>query len=84
MVGYGGSSAGSYLADPTSPIPSYCAAIILFQKYPVHQLSWLALKNTVHIDTHHPQPSNKGNTSICIEGAESIWEQSKVELIFFG
>ena len=22
MVGYGGSSAGSYLADPTSPIPS--------------------------------------------------------------
>ena len=21
MVGYGGSSAGSYLADPTSPIP---------------------------------------------------------------
>ena len=27
MVGHGGSSAGSYLADPTSPIPSHCAAI---------------------------------------------------------
>ena len=28
MVGLGGSSAGSYLADPTSPIPSHCASII--------------------------------------------------------
>ena len=28
MVGHGGSSAGSYLADPTSPIPSHCASII--------------------------------------------------------
>ena len=25
MLGHGGSSAGSYLADPTSPIPSHCA-----------------------------------------------------------
>ena len=31
MLGHGGSSAGSYLADPTSPIPSHCAVIILFQ-----------------------------------------------------
>ena len=29
MLGHGGSSAGSYLADPTSPIPSHCAVIIL-------------------------------------------------------
>ena len=28
MVGHGGSSAGSYLADPTSPIPSHCALIV--------------------------------------------------------
>ena len=28
MVGYGGSSASSYLADPTSPIPSHCASIV--------------------------------------------------------
>ena len=39
MLGHGGSSAGSYLADPTSPIPSHCAVIILFQSVPVHQLS---------------------------------------------
>ena len=28
MVGHGGSSAGLYLADPTSPIPSHCASIV--------------------------------------------------------
>ena len=44
MVGHGGSSASSYLADPTSPIPSHCAVIILFKSVAVHQLSWLALK----------------------------------------
>ena len=29
MVGHGGSSAGSYLADPTSPIPSHCVSIVV-------------------------------------------------------
>ena len=29
MVGHGGSSAGLYLADPTSPIPSHCASIVV-------------------------------------------------------
>ena len=29
----------SYLADPTSPIPSHCTVIILFQSVAVHQLS---------------------------------------------
>ena len=43
MVGHGGSSAGSYLADPTSPIPSHFAVIILFVSVSVHQLLWLAL-----------------------------------------
>ena len=28
MVGHGGNSAGSYLDDPTSPIPSHCASIV--------------------------------------------------------
>ena len=28
MVGHWGSSADSYLADPTSPIPSHCASIV--------------------------------------------------------
>ena len=44
MVGHGGCSAGSYLVNPTSPIPSHCAVVIvLFKSVPVHQLSWLAL-----------------------------------------
>ena len=43
LVGHGGSSAGSYLANPTSPIPSHCAVIILFKSVPWHQLSWLVL-----------------------------------------
>ena len=29
MVGHGGSSAGAYLADPTSPIPSHCAPVVV-------------------------------------------------------
>ena len=29
MVGHGGSSASSYLADPTSPIPSHCASTVM-------------------------------------------------------
>ena len=28
MVGHGGSSAGSYLTNPTSPHPSHCASIV--------------------------------------------------------
>ena len=31
MVGHGGSSAVSYLADPASPIPSHSDVIILFK-----------------------------------------------------
>ena len=31
MVGHGGSSAGSYLADPTSLIPSHCT--VIFQAF---------------------------------------------------
>ena len=29
MVGHGGNSAGLYLANPTSPIPSHCASIVV-------------------------------------------------------
>ena len=39
MVGDEGCSADSYLAAPTSPIPSHCAVITLFKSVSVHQLS---------------------------------------------
>ena len=47
MVRHGGSSASSYLADPTSPIASHCAVIIMLNSVPVHQLLWLALKGLI-------------------------------------
>ena len=39
MVGHGGSSAGSYLADPTSPIPSHCASIVVTNTLRVNHVS---------------------------------------------
>ena len=43
MVGHGGSSAGSYLADPTSPIPSHCASIVATSTLRVKELYVLVL-----------------------------------------
>ena len=37
----GGSSAGSYLADPTSPIPSHCASIVATSTVRVNTLDTL-------------------------------------------
>ena len=39
MVGHGGSSAGSYIADPTSPIPSHCASIVTTSTARVKRIS---------------------------------------------
>ena len=49
MVGHGASSASSYLTDPTSPIPSHCAVVILCKSVPVHQLSWLAIQEIISV-----------------------------------
>ena len=53
MVGHGGSSAGSYLADPTSPIPSHCAVII----YPVSKCrsASIVVTSTVRVNQHKAQ-----------------------------
>ena len=40
MVGHGGSSAGSYLADSTSPIPSHCASIVTTSTVRVNEYSF--------------------------------------------
>ena len=39
MVGHGGSTAGSYLADPTSPIPSHCASIVVTSTVRVNMIA---------------------------------------------
>ena len=44
MLGHGGSSAGSYLADPTSPIPSHCAVIMYYIRWsPIIMLAHVAV-----------------------------------------
>ena len=43
MVGHVGSSVGSYLADPTSPIPSHCASIVVTSTLRVNMLNILFL-----------------------------------------
>ena len=40
MVGHWGSSAGSYLADPISPIPSHCASIVATSTVRVNNYSY--------------------------------------------
>ena len=50
MVGHGGSSAGSYLADPTSPIPSHCASIVATSTLRVNGMEHLQL--VLRLSTH--------------------------------
>ena len=47
MVGHGGSSASSYLADPTSPIPSHCASIVVTSTVRVKES--MLLQNHTHV-----------------------------------
>ena len=49
MVGHGGSSAGSYLTDPTSPIPSHCASIVVASTVRVNKFADI---NPVHFILH--------------------------------
>ena len=57
MVGHGGSSAGSYLADPTSPIPSHCASIVMTSTLRLNSVSFplqvLALCLLCLMSIHH-------------------------------
>ena len=46
MVGHGGSSASSYLADPTFPIPSHCASIVVTSTVRVNGSVYLAMFQT--------------------------------------
>ena len=62
MVGHGGSSAGSYLADPTSPIPSHCASIVATSTLRVKFFCIqdnLAIRNVCSGDTVQDNAANK-------------------------
>ena len=54
MVGHGESSAGSYLADPTSPIPSHCASIVVTSTVRVINTAvFLKLQSMVSIERYY-------------------------------
>ena len=66
MVGHGGSSAGLYLADPTSPIPSHCASIVVTSTLRVKnglvssgKISVLSLAHAIHIQHSFIPPGNQ-------------------------
>ena len=52
MVGHGGSSADSYLADPTSPIPSHCASIVVTSTLRVNHIAF-RIKIKHHLSAMH-------------------------------
>ena len=60
MVGHGGSSAGSNLADPTSPIPSHCASIVVTSTVRVNRIIHSCEPNNDEQENQqHPhKPSN--------------------------
>ena len=51
MVGHGGSSAGSYLADPTSPIPSHCASIVATSTVRVNTIVSFSKSNCIRFNS---------------------------------
>ena len=48
MVGHGGSSAGSYLTDPTSPIPSHYASIVATSTLRVNKFACRKTLNVIN------------------------------------
>ena len=55
MVGHGRSSASSYLADPTSPIPSHCASIVATSTLRVNQMNQIPRVALIRVPTRNTQ-----------------------------
>ena len=67
MFGHGGNSAGSYLANPTSPIPSHCASIVATSTLRVKP-SQQAVANShahLHVGLFTCQSSFRQPISVC-------------------
>ena len=52
MVEHGGSSASSYLADPTFPFPSHCASIVATSTVRVKYEEMNLREETEHLHLH--------------------------------
>ena len=61
-----GSSAGSYLADPTSPIPSHCASIVVTSTLGVNQEYLVQVCSVIQLSKYTSQPAliAHGNNTI--------------------
>ena len=64
MVGHGGSSAGSYLSDPTSPIPSHCASIVATSTLRVKKFSMQLFHNSI-TGSNNALEENESSTILC-------------------
>ena len=69
MVGHGGSSAGSYLADPTSPILSHCASIVATSSLRVNICSAVR-----HMQTTDQNRSCRLTLKVLVATIDAQWE----------
>ena len=73
MVGHGGSSAGSYLADPTSPIPSHCASTVATSTVRVKKKYGPALHQ---MSLHYTNPARPFLGDVCaVVGLSEIHDE---------
>ena len=73
MVGHGGSSAGSYLADPTSPIPSHRASIVVTSTLRVNNYFWFKSD----LDTSSVLPSAKLEPGVGTNSSRKLGPEKK-------
>ena len=67
MVGHGGSSAGSYLADPTSPIPSHYASIVVTSTLRANSIGKLTnMKVIIRWEKDYGKGKGKGKGALSI------------------
>ena len=76
MVQHGGSSAGSYLTNPASSIPSHCAVIVFFESVPMHQFLWLVLlRANILLESHKSMSAWLNNCNYSNEWLEIFMKQ---------
>ena len=66
MVGHGGSSAGLYLTDPTSPIPSHCASIVATSTVRVNRLQGIQVQWAVRLVIIWPSVVSLFSSAECL------------------
>ena len=73
MVGHRGSSAGSYLADPTSLIPSHYASIVATSTVRVKSPSGMIVNMLTHTYPHKPLRKIKVTAVTRLTAHFNVW-----------